>query len=437
MSAAPSSLRVPLRQLARGVVTLLCFAILGPGLVLGLLAVPSETSRAATTATAASAAALPAAFGPATPDIRVVDAGNDTLILLSPSNPQARAVVVDSRKLMEVLKARVVEARGLSEVAELAPATPRGGLGSDAKANAATAYVFGHTFASPFDSLRTTLRLRPLADPDDGALVSKLATIIPLSVLLGLIGLYRMAATQVRFAERRTNFVSAVSHELKTPLTAIRMHAEMLEEDLVDGAQKRHEYYKTITRESERLSRLIDNVLAFAELERKTRKLDTHVGDVLPVVKECIEVLRPNVQALGFGLELEVPDPTTPLPAVRFEPDALKQVIYNLVDNSLKYGRGSRERRILVRVERTTLGHAAAGVVLSVRDFGPGVRREHLKSIFEPFFRGEHELTRKNQGSGIGLSLVKGLAVAMGASVRGENALPGPGFVVRLQLSAN
>jgi signal transduction histidine kinase len=372
-----------------------------------------------------------------TPDLRVIDVGNDTLVFLRRSlDGGDEALVADSRVLVDTLKARVLEARGLDEVAELGsiPTSHRGLLRSDpsasrAEPSAATPYVFSHTFAAPFDSLRATLRLRPLADPDDGTLVAKLAFVIPLFVLVGLIALYRLAAAQVRFAERRSNFVAAVSHELKTPLTAIRMHAEMLEEDLVDGAPKRRDYYRTITRESERLSRLIDNVLTFAQLERKSHQLETRVGDISGVVRESIDVLGPHVRAHAFSLELQLPAPITLLPPVRFEPDALKQVLFNLVDNALKYARNGAERRILVRCLPE-----AGGVALSVCDQGPGVRRDQLKTIFEPFFRGENELTRKNQGSGLGLSLVKGLARAMGGSVRCENTHPG--FAVHLHLAS-
>jgi two-component system phosphate regulon sensor histidine kinase PhoR len=367
------------------------------------------------------------AFAP--PELRVVDIGNDTLAFIR-TNPDGsdEALVADSRVLVDTLKARVLEARGLDEVAELGSiSTNRRSLPSSADSSATTPYVFSHTFAAPFDSVRATLRLRPLADPDDGTLVAKLAILIPLCVLLGLIALYRLAAAQVRFAERRSNFVAAVSHELKTPLTAIRMHAEMLEENLVDGAPKRHEYYRTITRESERLSRLIDNVLTFAQLERKSHRLETRVGDISGVVRESIDVLRPHVQAHAFSIELELPSPVALLPDVRFEPDALKQVLFNLVDNALKYARDGSERRILVRCVPE-----AGGVALSVCDSGPGVRRDQLKTIFQPFFRGENELTRKNQGTGLGLSLVQGLASAMGATVRGENT--NPGFAVHVHL---
>ncbi|HET9931146.1 MAG TPA: ATP-binding protein [Polyangiaceae bacterium] len=372
----------------------------------------------------AVAALLSCVSAEASEDFRVVPAEPGTLVLVRPraNASDKEGVVIDSETLVQILKARVLQARGLDEVAELSS------LGSYGRREASLVggYRFAHEFGPPFESVSASLNLRPLADPEDGSLVVPLSIVLCFSLALGLIALYRMAAAQVRFAERRNNFVSAVSHELKTPLTAIRMHAEMLEEDLVDGDAKRHEYYRTITKESERLTRLIDNVLSLAQLERGTRRLSLVLGDVRPAVVEALEMLRPQVESQGFVLEFEA---APSLPSVRYDPDALKQVLFNLVENALKYGRDASERRITVRLEPR-----GNGVELSVRDRGPGVLREHMKSIFEPFFRAEHELTRKNQGTGIGLSLVQGLARAMEASVEGENAHPG--FRVRLELRA-
>jgi len=139
-----------------------------------------------------------------------------------------------------------------------------------------------------------------------------------------------------------------------------------------------------------------------------------------------VEPLRPHAEPEGFVLELELVE--TP-PAVRFESDALKQVLFNLIDNAIKYGRGALDRRITVSATPIE-----TGVAVMVRDRGPGVRREHLRSIFEPFFRGERELTREYRGTGIGLSLVKGLVERMGGRVYGENVFPG--FRVRVELTS-
>ena len=114
------------------------------------------------------------------------------------------------------------------------------------------------------------------------------------------------------------------------------------------------------------------------------------------------------------------------LPAVRFDRDALLQVLFNLVDNAMKYAKASDRRTVELEARRD--GDA---VTVAVRDFGPGVARAHLERVFEPFYRGESELTRTTKGTGIGLALVKELGERMGAAVSGANA-DGGGFRVRL-----
>jgi signal transduction histidine kinase len=358
-----------------------------------------------------------------------VSAGTgNTLILSRPraTAGQTEGLVVDSEKLVEALKTRVLEARGLGEVAELRAAGDAAGAPSSA-APRDTPYLFSHRFGAPFDSLAASLWLSPLAEPGDTTFSAPLALLLGVCVVLGLYALYRMTATQIEFAERRNNFVSAVSHELKTPLTAIRMYAEMLEEGLVADDARRLEYYRTITAESERLSRLINNVLELARIEKKPTRLKLMLGELTPVVLEALEVLRPHVEREGFSLELEASDA---LPSAYFEPDAVRQILFNLIDNALKYSRDAGERRISVRL----VAQSPDRVLLSVRDRGPGVPREHLRAIFQPFFRAERELTRKTQGTGIGLSLVQGLVERMGGSVHGANTEPG--FEVRVELAS-
>jgi signal transduction histidine kinase len=231
----------------------------------------------------------------------------------------------------------------------------------------------------------------------------------------------------VSFAERRSNFVAAVSHELKTPLTAIRMYGEMLRDGLVPSEAKRAEYYRHITVESERLSRLINNVLEFARLEKGNGEVALATGSVEPVVREVAELLRPHVEGQGFELAVDV-DPA--LPAVRFERDGLVQVLCNLVDNAAKYAREATPRRIELSARR-----AGGDVRLSVRDHGPGIAARHLGKIFEPFYRAESELTRRHKGTGLGLALVRGMAERMGARVSGHN-VPDGGFEVELRFRA-
>jgi signal transduction histidine kinase len=201
------------------------------------------------------------------------------------------------------------------------------------------------------------------------------------------------------------------------------MYGEMLRDGLVGAEGKREEYYDTITDESERLSRLIDNVLEFSRLERGNREMNWTVGPVGPVLEEAAEKLRTHAQREGFSIDVVVEDD---LPAIRFDRDALLQVLFNLLDNAMKYARGASEPSVTLEARREN-----AGVLVSVRDHGPGVPGRHLTRIFEPFYRGQDERTRTAKGTGIGLALVRELCERMGAAVRGANA-EGGGFCVQL-----
>jgi len=316
------------------------------------------------------------------------------------------------------------QAIGAGELAAFATVDFGGGPAGAAPAGA---FAYDHRFADPFAALSTHLVLRPLPGIGGAGYVYALSALLVAATGLGLLALYRMVAVAIRFAERRSNFVAAVSHELKTPLTAIRMYGEMLRDGIVGSDAKRDEYHRHITAESERLSRLINNVLEFSKLEKGTRPVSVVVGPIAPVVEEAAALLRPHLEQAGFTLSVDVDHG---LPPARFERDALLQVLFNLVDNAVKYATGAARREIALRAER-----AGDRIVLTVRDHGPGVPAVHLDQIFEPFYRGERELTRRSKGTGLGLALVRGLAEAMGATVLGRN-VPGGGFEVAIGLAA-
>ena len=248
-------------------------------------------------------------------------------------------------------------------------------------------------------------------------------------LVAGLTVLQRAVTTTVSYAEQRNDFVSAVTHELRTPLTTIRMYAEMLRDGMVPDPAKQRAYHATITSESERLSRLIGNVLELARMEKGQQRAEPVVGDVGPIVQQVVDSLRPHAEAHGVGLELEVPDDLQP---ARVDCDALVQVLFNLIDNAVKFGKPKAGERSVVRV---ALEAGSDGVAVHVRDEGPGVPKQQLPLIFEAFYRGERELTRTTKGTGIGLALVAGLVADMGGRVRARNR-DGGGLEVTVELAA-
>ncbi len=289
-------------------------------------------------------------------------------------------------------------------------------------------YSYRHAFAEPFSAVSVDVFLEPLPEPREPFNLTSLSLLLAFAATFGLFALYRMVAVVVAYAERRNNFVSSVTHELKTPLTAIRMYGEMLRDDMVPEESKRRQYYETITAETERLTRLVQNVLELSQLEQKKRAMKMEVGDVAEVVREAIGLIGPHAEKAGFILRLEAGED---LPPVRFDRDALKQVLFNLVDNALKYSRHAADKEIVLSCQAE-----GERVVVRVTDRGPGVPRRHLKKIFEPFYRAENELTRRSKGTGIGLALVCGLVEQMGGSVAGANGASG-GFEVAVALPAS
>ena len=338
--------------------------------------------------------------------------------------------VIDEAALVQTLQTRVLEQQGLGSLAQVTAVeqgAPRKRYSSDARDDFAGAYTFRHRFAEPFSALEARLELAPLDDEGTFGLVYMLTASLGLAVVLGLYALYRMVAVQLRFAERRNNFVAAVSHELKTPLTAIRMYSEMLRDGMVEQEDKKNEYYATITAETERLSRLINNVLELSRIERRERAIELTAGDLAQIARDVVDSFRPHAEREGFSVRFES---ASNLPLVRFERDALTQVLFNLLDNALKYSARAEQRTIAVRCEPAPQG----GVCLVVSDRGPGVPSGQLELIFEPFYRAQNELTRTQKGTGIGLSLVRGLVTRMHGTVQGKNLAPG--FEVRVTLPA-
>ncbi|MFK7929138.1 MAG: ATP-binding protein [Myxococcota bacterium] len=277
-----------------------------------------------------------------------------------------------------------------------------------------TGYLFRHDFAAPFDTFTASTHIETLPEPTG---VGRWVWVILFALLVlaaaGLMAIDQVLRLMARHAEQREDFVSAVTHELKSPLTSIRMYSEMLEGNMVSQPEQRQGYYKTIRLEAERLSRLVDDVLAFSQLDRGLPVAQGQTGKLGSVIQDVARMMDPQFEAAGATLALHIDQDVTELPVDR---DALSQVLTNLLDNALKFSKDAENRTVALRVQAE-----ADRAVLTVRDRGPGVPPALLKTMFRPFVRGERELTRRTQGTGIGLALVKELIEQLGGTVRASN----------------
>ncbi len=210
----------------------------------------------------------------------------------------------------------------------------------------------------------------------------------------GFYFMYRFAVGQLRLARQQQDFVSAVSHELKTPLTSIRMYGEMLKAGWADDAKKQT-YYDFIHSESERLSRLIDNVLQLARLTRSSQHLDAK----RVASSELLDMVRSKcaTQAERAGFKLTVRDGVPAGTELSLDADAFAQILINLVDNALKFSAGARS----ARKSRSGAGCETDGWVLfTVRDFGPGIPKGQMKKIFELLLSAARRAHARDGGHG-------------------------------------
>ena len=231
----------------------------------------------------------------------------------------------------------------------------------------------------------------------------------------------------IDLAERRIRFVSAVTHELRTPLTSFRLYLDLLVSGMIQDEEKRREYLGTLAMESDRLHRLIDNVLDFAKLEKRKAN-----GDIQPVVvNDLLDALRQTWadRVAPDGKELVV---ISLLPAERtVNTDAamIQQIVGNLIDNARKYTRDAADHRIWLWAKPGS----GNSLVLEVEDRGPGVPAAERKSVFKPFRRGQQADSRAG-GAGLGLALAKSWADVLGASLTYHPADGGVGACFRLEL---
>lgn len=242
-------------------------------------------------------------------------------------------------------------------------------------------------------------------------------------LVFGLVLTLRSVSHELELARMKSDFVSTVSHEFKSPLTSIRQLAEMLQSGRVPSDERRRKYYDILLEQSERLSLLTDNILGLAKIEEGKTEFAFKPTDLGAFLRTVISPVRERVRHEGFAIELEIEDS---LPPIAVDRTTLAQAVANLVDNAIKYSGDSRRMTVSGRTE-------GSGVAIAVRDFGIGINKADVPRLFERFFRAGDELTRSVKGSGLGLTLVKRIVEAHGGTV-GVESEPGKGSVFTIWL---
>jgi two-component system phosphate regulon sensor histidine kinase PhoR len=240
-----------------------------------------------------------------------------------------------------------------------------------------------------------------------------------------MVALWRGVRRERELARLKSDFVSTVSHELKTPLTSIRMFGEMLREGVGQGdAERERRYHEVIVRESERLGRLIANVLDFAQIEKGARTYDRRAVSAPMLAGEAVDTFRRLADGEGQEIALAVL-PQAGSAQVLADREAIVQALLNLLSNAAKYG---ARRPVSVSV-----GADAENVRIAVADHGPGLASGEQERVFREFYRAPEARRSGVEGTGLGLALVKRHVEAHGGRIEVESA-PGQGATFTIVL---
>ncbi len=232
-----------------------------------------------------------------------------------------------------------------------------------------------------------------------------------------MFGLFREYTRSARMARRQVDFVSQVSHELKTPLTNINLYAELLQEELEDLSEDAARCVDVIHSEGRRLSRLIQNILTFT----RTPKINLTEVDIAHLLEQVARVFAPSFAAKGMTLNVDIPENIR----VRSDADRLTQILGNFLSNAEKYAADGKRVDLAVCV-------SSQWVDISVRDYGNGIAEKETQKIFQPFYRVRCSITEGVSGTGIGLTIARQLAESLSGVIRVDHPDPGVRFTLRL-----
>lgn len=329
-----------------------------------------------------------------------------------PKGPDSLLIAVDQERVLDSLKAKKGFAEAFPLEFSLTPDTA----------------IEGDVLGPNFPGLKALFLSSVTFHPNEsgtfryGFYLLALAFILSIA-FFGAYLLWRDIRRDMRMAELRSQFVSSVSHELKTPLTAIRMFAETLRLGRAKDSKIHDEYLETIVNESQRLTRLLNNVLDFSKIEEGQRIYRPEPASLNEIVLAATRAMEYPFSQQGFRLHLHADEE---LPSVLLDRDAIEQAILNLLNNAMKYSGQSRD--IDLRLQKND-GHA----LIQIIDRGIGIEPHEKERIFEKFYRISSSDNKRLPGTGLGLTLVAHIVKAHGGHIEVES-MPGQGSTFSIYL---
>jgi len=245
-----------------------------------------------------------------------------------------------------------------------------------------------------------------------------LLTVIVVLMFLGAFLIARDISRESETTRLKTEFVHNISHELKTPLTLIRLYGETLQRKQDLKKEEKQEAYEIITKESERLSHMINNVLDFSRIEMGKKEFNFKKSDLAQVIRDTLESYRYHLEKKGFSVQANI---ASDLPEMNFDGEAIASILVNLLSNAMKFS--PKDKKVTIRLFKKS-----ENAVLQIADKGIGISPREISRIFKRFYRSNHEVVSESRGSGLGLTLVKHIAEAHGGRIEVESE-PGKGSI--------
>lgn len=242
------------------------------------------------------------------------------------------------------------------------------------------------------------------------------------AVILAILTASLLVQGVMRLSERRASFVSAVTHELRTPLTTFRLYSDMLESGAVKP-EKRGDYLRVLSREADRLSHLVENVLSFSKIERGSARSMVRESTVAELLEPMRERLEARLATAGMTLKMASPCAVR----VRVDSAAVEHIMFNLIDNSAKYAAAGGPPEVAIQIKV-----AERSVEIIVTDHGPGIPLTERRRIFRAFHKSAREAAESRPGVGLGLALSRRLATSLGGGLACIDSNEGACFVLRL-----